>query len=245
MLDRALNTPLHILWNSSHRISVRNHELCKLYSCKKHSSNCLLGNGYSHYYKKKVYITQTTKFPLNICLVNVTFSCWFGHIYQRVPSKQIHFCPGHWSFNPTQNQFWLHLQVLLLGFTVEIYLDISEVLSISIALKTFVQRCSVKKVFRKTLMPEPEACNFIKKETLAQAFSCEFCESSKNTFSHRTPLVEKCRRKKRNRPTLWNLLKVTKNETKSKFVYLDSNLFKHIPHLKVLILLWQNLYHYF
>ena len=28
----------------------------------------------------------------------------------------------------------------------------------------------------------PEACNFIKKETLAQVFSCEFCEISKNTF---------------------------------------------------------------
>ena len=26
-------------------------------------------------------------------------------------------------------------------------------------------------------------CNFIKKETLAQAFSCEFCEISKNTLS--------------------------------------------------------------
>ena len=26
------------------------------------------------------------------------------------------------------------------------------------------------------------ACNFIKKETLAQAFSCIFCEISKNTF---------------------------------------------------------------
>ena len=26
------------------------------------------------------------------------------------------------------------------------------------------------------------ACNFIKKETPAQAFSCEFCEISKNTF---------------------------------------------------------------
>ena len=26
------------------------------------------------------------------------------------------------------------------------------------------------------------ACNFIKKETLAQVFSCEFCETSKNTF---------------------------------------------------------------
>ena len=26
------------------------------------------------------------------------------------------------------------------------------------------------------------ACNFIKKETLAQVFSCEFCEISKKTF---------------------------------------------------------------
>ena len=28
----------------------------------------------------------------------------------------------------------------------------------------------------------PQACNFIKKEILVQAFSCEFCEISKNTF---------------------------------------------------------------
>ena len=27
-----------------------------------------------------------------------------------------------------------------------------------------------------------KACNFIKKETLAQVFSCEFCENFKNTF---------------------------------------------------------------
>ena len=27
-----------------------------------------------------------------------------------------------------------------------------------------------------------EACNFIKKETLARVFSCEFCKISKNTF---------------------------------------------------------------
>ena len=31
-------------------------------------------------------------------------------------------------------------------------------------------------------MPEPQACNFIKKETLAQVFYCEFCENSKNNF---------------------------------------------------------------
>ena len=30
------------------------------------------------------------------------------------------------------------------------------------------------------------ACNFIKKETLAQVFSCGFCEISKNTFSQNT-----------------------------------------------------------
>ena len=34
-----------------------------------------------------------------------------------------------------------------------------------------------------------EADNLIKKETLAQVFSCEFCEISKNTSLHRTPLV--------------------------------------------------------
>ena len=32
----------------------------------------------------------------------------------------------------------------------------------------------------------PETCNFIKNETLAQVFSWEFCEISKNTFSYRT-----------------------------------------------------------
>ena len=30
---------------------------------------------------------------------------------------------------------------------------------------------------------------FIKKETLVQLLSCEFCEISKNNFSYRTPLV--------------------------------------------------------
>ena len=47
-----------------------------------------------------------------------------------------------------------------------------------------IQRCSVKKVLH-----EHKACNFIKKETLAQVFSCEFCEISKKTFFYRTHLV--------------------------------------------------------
>ena len=32
------------------------------------------------------------------------------------------------------------------------------------------------------LQAEAEACNFINKETLAQVFSCEFCDIWKNTF---------------------------------------------------------------
>ena len=35
----------------------------------------------------------------------------------------------------------------------------------------------------------PKACNFIKKEILAQVLSCESCEISKNTFWYRTPLM--------------------------------------------------------
>ena len=72
-------------------------------------------------------------------------------------------------------------------------------------LEAVAQTCSVKKVFLEVSqnsqenacarvsflvkLCRPQACNFIKKETLAQVFSCEFCEISKNTFSYRTPLV--------------------------------------------------------
>ena len=34
-----------------------------------------------------------------------------------------------------------------------------------------------------------KACNFIKKESLSQVFSSEFCEISMNTFFYRTPPV--------------------------------------------------------
>ena len=35
----------------------------------------------------------------------------------------------------------------------------------------------------------PSVCNFIKRETLAQVFFCEFCKISKNAFSYITPPV--------------------------------------------------------
>ena len=46
--------------------------------------------------------------------------------------------------------------------------------------------CSIKKVFLKVSQNQqvnrPQARNFIKKETLTQMFSCEFCQIFKNTF---------------------------------------------------------------
>ena len=52
------------------------------------------------------------------------------------------------------------------------------------------QRCSVKKVFLKNslnLQENTQACNFVKKETLTQVLSCEFCEIFKNTCFYSTP----------------------------------------------------------
>ena len=62
-----------------------------------------------------------------------------------------------------------------------------------ISAEAVVRRFSIKKVFLEILLnsqetPVPEPCNFIKKETMAQVFFCEFCEISKNTFSCRTTL---------------------------------------------------------
>ena len=42
-------------------------------------------------------------------------------------------------------------------------------------------------VFNKVAGLRPKACKFIKKESLTQVFSCEFCENSKNTFFYRIP----------------------------------------------------------
>ena len=59
--------------------------------------------------------------------------------------------------------------------------------------KAVTWRCSVKKVFLEISQNSQEntcvklkTCNFIKKETLAQLFACEFCEISKSIFSDST-----------------------------------------------------------
>ena len=57
-------------------------------------------------------------------------------------------------------------------------------------IETVIQRCSVKKgvlqnftkFTGKTPVPQTCNCNSIKKQTMAQVSSCEFCEIFKNTF---------------------------------------------------------------
>ena len=80
----------------------------------------------------------------------------------------------------------------------------------SISTEAVAKRCSVKRVLLKISQDSQEntcarfsfliqvqasACNFIKKETQAQVFSCEFCEIFKNTIFHRTPPVPASRSK--------------------------------------------------
>ena len=43
-----------------------------------------------------------------------------------------------------------------------------------------------------------QACNFIKKETLAQVFSCEFCEISKNTFLQKNSVAASAKKTAKN-----------------------------------------------
>ena len=57
---------------------------------------------------------------------------------------------------------------------------------IPVFLKCVVRRCSVKKVFLEISQNSQEnTCAFIKKETLAQVFSCKLCEISKKNFFYR------------------------------------------------------------
>ena len=77
-------------------------------------------------------------------------------------------------------------------------------IALSVETEAFTRRSSVKRVLLEISQNSQEntcarvsflikmqasTCNFIKKETLAQVFSCEYSEISKNNFSYRTPPV--------------------------------------------------------
>ena len=55
-------------------------------------------------------------------------------------------------------------------------------------LRNFV-KFTGKHFYQSLFFNKVKACNFMKKENLAQVFSCEFCEISKNTFFTEHPLA--------------------------------------------------------
>ena len=61
----------------------------------------------------------------------------------------------------------------------------------------------------------PQACNFFKKEPLAQVFSFGFCDIFKNIFLYRTPPVANGRvsGNNRNLKITWNKLKMVQLQT--------------------------------
>ena len=96
------------------------------------------------------------------------------------------------------------MEIYSLTAAVHLVLYLDSQLGGAVCRKAVIQRCSVKNVFLNILQNSQEntcarvsfywscklgGCNFIKKKSLAQVFSCEFCKISKNTFSYRTPLV--------------------------------------------------------
>ena len=82
-------------------------------------------------------------------------------------------------FSKTCTQQHLHHCLSLLGqvlsFVFNIYKSPRALHGRSVSY--YVSTCD-----KNMLVSRPEACNVIKKENLAQVFSCEFCKTSKNTF---------------------------------------------------------------
>ena len=72
---------------------------------------------------------------------------------------------------------WMTNNIILIGRSLQEY-DIIP------AFRSSHRKCSVRKGVLRNFGPgcRPQACNFIKIETMAQVFSYEFCEISKNTF---------------------------------------------------------------
>ena len=74
--------------------------------------------------------------------------------------------------------FWLKVQKEC-GYVIMLKITLSLVKNVFFDVK----KCISELVSQIAAKPTtPQTCNFVKNETLAQVFSCEFCEISKNTF---------------------------------------------------------------
>ena len=86
---------------------------------------------------------------------------------------------------------WKNCVFLSGSFTIHTYLKFEASYRIS---RSSRPECSVKTVFLEISHTRKHLCqrlffNKVASRALAQVFSCEFCQISKNTFFHRTPPV--------------------------------------------------------
>ena len=70
---------------------------------------------------------------------------------------------------------------------------------------------------------QASVCNFIKKEALAQVFSCEFCEISTNTFSYKIPPATASVSQKWNAKAFWDPVKHLKYSFPQKWLAAQKN----------------------
>ena len=140
---------------------------------------------------------------------------YFGHNWLRTPKMYYQLGKTLGLYLQAKNQLYptclfghngdIKLFILatmgMLGYKVDsTNFDVSRMLNRSGICMKYQYRSSHTEVFCKKVFKEisqnsqENTCArvsffFINKETLAEVFSCEFCEISKNTFPYRTPLV--------------------------------------------------------
>ena len=122
------------------------------------------------------------KFFLSRFSVLINYTMWFSKLFPAFFIVQVFQGPGF----SRSRFFWVQVfQGRGSGSGSRVWVQVLEV-----ALTKFKKFTGKHlSIFFNKVADRPEDCNSIKKEALAQLFSCEFCKISKNTFFHRTPLV--------------------------------------------------------
>ena len=108
-------------------------------------------------------------------------------------SDQMLFAKRNTGFSRTENWLLLNKQVNHGRQTITLFdqVPFPEKVLLPILISSHPEVFCKKGVPRNfTKFTAKHLCqSLFKKETLRQVFSCEFCKISKNTFSHRVPLV--------------------------------------------------------
>ena len=95
----------------------------------------------------------------------------------------VHFIKFVYRASPVAASGHLYYFLSLLFFTFSIFPFRSSHRKFSIRKAVLIILNILRKIPPlESLFKKVHACNFIKKETLAQVFSCEFCKISKNIF---------------------------------------------------------------